>query len=194
MKLKASYVNPFIVEERKLNVALMDVYSRLMMDRIIFLGTEIDENVSNTIQAQLLYLDSLNNEPIQIYINSPGGSVPDGLAIYDTMQLVNSPVNTICTGIAASMAAILLAGGHKRAILPHARVMIHQPWGGIAGQASDIAIQAEEMRKCKETCVEILSHHTGRPKEALYINMDRDYWMNAEEALAYNIVDEIIQK
>lgn len=192
--IKSSYINPYIVEERKLNVALMDVYSRLLMDRIIFIGTEIDDTVSNIIQAQLLYLDSLKAEPIKMYINSPGGCVSDGLAIYDTMQLIDSPVDTVCTGLAASMAAILLAGGHQRSILPHAKVMIHQPWGGFVGQASDVAIQAEEMRKCKETCVEILSQHTGRSKEALYINMDRDYWMDAEEALAFNIIDKIIQK
>ena len=156
--------NPYIIEERKLNVATMDVFSRLMMDRIIFIGTAIDDDVANVIQAQLLYLQSLDDKAdISLYLNTPGGIVSAGLGIYDTMQIISPKVNTICTGLAASMGSILLAAGEKRSILPHARVMIHQPLGGVTGQASDIIIEAEEIRKCRDELCNILAEHTKQP-------------------------------
>ena len=191
----AGYINPTIVEERKLNVAQMDVFSRLMVDRIIFLGCPIDDDVANIIQAQLLFLDSSPEESdITLYINSPGGGVYAGLAIYDTMQTIRSDVKTICTGMAASMASILLAAGTKgkRSILPHSRVMIHQPMGGAQGQASDIEITAREILKLKGELHQILANHTGKTVEEITRDADRDFWMTAPEALAYGMVDEII--
>ena len=180
-----SYVSPTILEERQLNVSQMDVFSRLMMDRIIFLGSEIDDYAANVIQAQLLYLDSADpGKPISLYINSPGGSVYAGLGIYDTMQYVSCPVSTICTGLAASMASVLLVSGAKgkRSALPHSRVMIHQPMGGVQGQASDIEITAREIQKLKEELYRIISEHSGKPYEQVYADSDRDYWMTAAEA------------
>ncbi len=191
----AGYINPTIVEERRLNVAQMDVFSRLMVDRIIFLGCPIDDDVANIIQAQLLFLDSNGSDSdITLYINSPGGVVYAGLGIYDTMQTIQSDVKTICTGMAASMASVLLAAGTKgkRSILPHSRVMIHQPMGGAQGQASDIEITAREILKLKEELHQILAHHTGKPIEEITRDADRDFWMTAPEALDYGMVDEII--
>lgn len=191
----AGYINPTIVEERKLNVAQMDVFSRLMVDRIIFLGCPIDDDVANIIQAQLLFLDSNGSDSdITLYINSPGGGVYAGLGIYDTMQTIRSDVKTICTGMAASMASVLLAAGAKgkRSILPHSRVMIHQPMGGAQGQASDIEITAREIVKLKGELHQILAHHTGKPVKEIARDADRDFWMTAPEALAYGMVDEII--
>ena len=179
------YVSPTIIEERRLNVAQMDVFSRLMMDRIIFLGAPIDDDVANIIQAQLLFLETQDPErDVQIYINSPGGSVSAGLGIYDTMQLIAPEVSTICTGMAASMGAVLLTAGAKgkRSALPHSRVMIHQPLGGVQGQASDIEITAREILKYKQELYEILANHSGQPIEKIEADADRDYWMGAEEA------------
>ncbi|MDR0668270.1 MAG: ATP-dependent Clp protease proteolytic subunit [Prevotellaceae bacterium] len=192
----SGYINPTIIEERQLNVASMDVFSRLMMERIVFLGVPITDDAANIIQAQLLFLESTDaHKDILIYINSPGGSVYAGLGIYDTMQLINPPVATVCTGIAASMSAILLAAGSqgKRSILPHSRVLIHQPMGGAEGQASDIEIVAREIMKTRRELYEILSQHTNKPYEKIEEDADRDYWMNAEEALAYGMVDEIMR-
>ncbi|MDE7426486.1 MAG: ATP-dependent Clp endopeptidase proteolytic subunit ClpP [Muribaculaceae bacterium] len=192
---RASYINPSIIEERQLNVAQMDVFSRLMMDRIIFLGTEVNEYTANVVVAQLLYLDSSNpGKDISIYINSPGGSVYAGLGIYDTMQLIKSDVSTICTGMAASMAAVLLVSGQngKRYALPHSRVMIHQPLGGVQGQASDIEITAREILKLKHELYEIISHHSGQPLDKVEHDSDRDYWMTAQEALEYGMVDKVL--
>lgn len=190
-----SYINPSIIEERQLNVAQMDVFSRLMMDRIIFLGTEVNDYTANVVQAQLLYLD--NSDPgkdISIYINSPGGSVYAGLGIYDTMQYVSSDVATICTGMAASMAAVLLVSGEKgkRFALRHSRVMIHQPMGGAQGQASDIEITAREIRKLKDELYNIISDHSGQPFDKVERDSDRDYWMTAQEALDYGMIDKIL--
>lgn len=192
---QADYLNPYILEERQLNVTQMDVFSRLMMDRIIFLGTQVTDQSANIIQAQLLYLDSADPEKdISIYINSPGGSVYAGLGIYDTMQYVNSDVSTICTGMAASMAAVLLVAGEKgkRFALPHSRVMIHQPMGGIQGQASDIEITAREILKLKEELYRIISDHSGQPFEKVEQDSDRDYWMIAREAKEYGMIDKIL--
>ena len=192
-----AYINPTITEERKLNVAQMDVFSRLMADRIIFLGTEIDDYTANTLQAQLLYLDSSDpGKDISIYVNSPGGSVSAGLGIYDTMQFVNSPVATICTGMAASMAAVLLVAGAegKRSALKHSRVMIHQPIGGVRGQASDIEITAREIQKLKQELYTIISDHSHTPYDKVWADSDRDYWMTAQEALDYGMVDQILEK
>lgn len=192
----ADYLNPYILEERQLNVTQMDVFSRLMMDRIIFLGTQVSDQSANIIQAQMLYLDSVDPEKdINIYINSPGGSVYAGLGIYDTMQYVNSDVSTICTGMAASMAAVLLVAGQKgkRFALPHSRVMIHQPMGGIQGQASDIEITAREILKLKEELYRIISDHSGQPFEKVEQDSDRDYWMIAKEALEYGMIDKILE-
>ena len=191
-----SSMTPYIIEERQLNVAQMDVFSRLMMDRIMFLGTDIDDQVANIIQAQLLFLQSTDsNRDIQMYINSPGGGVYAGLGIYDTMQFITPNVATICTGIAASMGAVLLCAGHegKRSALPHARVMIHQPLGGAQGQASDIEITAREILKLKDELYQIISKHSGQSMEKVTENSDRDYWMKAEEAKAYGMVDEVLQ-
>ena len=193
----SGYINPTIIEERQLNVAQMDVFSRLMMDRIIFLGVGIDNDVANIVQAQLLFLESTDSSAdIQIYINSPGGMVYAGLGIYDTMQLVGPDVATICTGMAASMAAVLLtAGAHgKRSVLPHSRVLIHQPMGGAEGQASDIAIAAAEIKKLKSALYDIISRHSGQSIEKITRDADRDYWMTASEAVAYGMVDNILQK
>jgi ATP-dependent Clp protease protease subunit len=189
------YVSPTIIEERNLNVAQMDVFSRLMMDRVIFLGAPIDDTVANIIQAQLLFLETTNPEQdIQIYLNSPGGSVSAGLGIYDTMQLVSPDVSTICTGMAASMAAVLLTAGAKgkRSALPHSRVMIHQPMGGVQGQASDIEITAREILKYKQELYEILSSHSGQSIEKITMDADRDYWMRADEAKEYGLIDEVL--
>lgn len=193
----SAYINPTIIEERQLNVAAMDVFSRLMMDRIIFLGVPINDDVANIIQAQLLYLDSVESKAdIQLYINSPGGSVYAGLGIYDTMQLVSSDVATICTGVAASMSAILLTAGAagKRSALPHSRVMIHQPMGGAEGQATDIEITAREIVKLKKELYEIIALHSGKPLEQIEKDADRDYWMTASEAREYGMIDEILTK
>lgn len=189
------YFNPYIIEERKLNVASMDVFSRLMMDRIIFVGTQIDDDVANVIQAQLLYLQSLDDKAdISLYLNTPGGLVSAGLGIYDTMQIIKPNVNTICTGLAASMGSILLAAGKERSILPHAKVMIHQPLGGTMGQASDILIEAEEIRKCRDELCNILSEHTKQPFDKVFQDMDRDHWFTAQEAIDYGLVDKILGK
>ena len=192
-----NYINPTIIEERALNVAQMDVFSRLMMDRIIFLGCGINDDVANIIQAQLLFLDSNGSDSdITLYINSPGGVVYSGLAIYDTMQSINADVATVCTGMAASMASVLLAAGTKgkRSILPHSRVMIHQPMGGAEGQASDIEITAREILKLKAELYDILVEHTGKNLEEITRDADRDFWMSAQEALDYGMVDEIIKR
>lgn len=190
-------VNPTIIEERNLNVAVMDVFSRLMMDRIIFLGSEIDDYTANVIQAQLLYLDS--NEPgkdISIYINSPGGLVYAGLGIYDTMQYISSDVSTLCTGLAASMASVLLCAGTpgKRFALPHSRVMLHQPLGGCSGQESDIAITAKEIKTLKKELYTIISDHSGQPIKKIEKDGDRDYWMTAAEAKDYGMIDDVMTK
>lgn len=192
----SDYMNPYILEERQLNVTQMDVFSRLMMDRIIFLGTQVTDQSANIIQAQLLYLDSVDpGKDISLYINSPGGSVYAGLGIYDTMQYVNCDVSTICTGMAASMAAVLLVAGEKgkRFALPHSRVMIHQPMGGIQGQASDIEITAREILKLKEELYKIISDHSGQPFAKVEADSDRDYWMIASEAKEYGMIDKILE-
>ncbi len=191
------YVNPMIIEERQLNVAQMDVFSRLMMDRIIFLGCAIDADVANIIQAQLLFLDSTGSDSdIMLYINSPGGGVYAGLGIYDTIQTIDSDVATICTGMSASMSAILLASGTKgkRSILQHSRVMIHQPLGGAEGAASDIEITAREILKLKGELYDILAYHTGKPIDQIAKDADRDFWMTSQEALDYGMVDEIVSR
>lgn len=195
--ITSSYISPTIIEERQLNVAQMDVFSRLMMDRIIFLGTGIDDYTANVIQAQLLYLDSADSgKDISIYINSPGGSVYAGYGIYDTMQFIGSNVSTICTGIAASMAAVLLVAGEKgkRFALKHSRVMIHQPLGGAQGQASDIEITAREIGKVKQELYKIISDHSGQPIEKVAQDSDRDYWMTSSEAKDYGMIDDVLMK
>ncbi len=192
-----AYINPSIIEERRLNVASMDVFSRLMMDRIIFLGVPIDNDVANIIQAQLLFLAANNSEAdISIYLNSPGGVVTAGLAIYDTMHLIEPEVSTICTGLAASMASVLLCAGAegKRFALPHSSIMIHQPLGGTQGQASDIEIAAREIQKTKSTLYNIISEHTGKSVDVVAADSDRDYWMNSQEALEYGMIDKILTK
>ncbi len=191
------YINPTIIEERRLNVASMDVFSRLMMDRIIFLGVQINDDVANIIQAQLLYLASQDNSlDISLYLNTPGGSVSSGLGIYDTMQLIEPDVATICTGMAASMGAILLCAGAKgkRSALPHSRIMIHQPLGGAQGQASDIEIAAREITKIKTELYTIISTHTGNPLKKIVADGDRDFWMTSQEALEYGMIDEVLVK
>lgn len=191
----ASYISPTIIEERQMNIAQMDVFSRLMMDRIIFLGIPIDDYVANIIQAQLLFLESSDpGKDIQIYFNSPGGSVHAGLGIYDTMQYINCNIATICTGMAASMAAVLMIAGEKgkRSALKHSRLMIHQPMGGAQGQASDIEITAREIMKLKHELYEIIALHSGQPLEKVEKDSDRDYWMTAEEAKEYGMIDEIL--
>ena len=195
VKAQAGYLNPYILEERQLNVTQLDVFSRLMMDRIIFLGTEVNDYTANVLQAQMLYLDSVDSgKDISIYINSPGGSVSAGLGIYDTMQFVNCDVQTICTGMAASMAAVLLVAGKegKRSALPHNRVMIHQPLGGAQGQASDIEITAREIQKLKKELYTIISDHSHQPFDKVWADSDRDYWMTAAEAKEYGMVDEVL--
>lgn len=192
-----SYITPNIIEERQLNIAAMDVFSRLMMDRIIFLGLPIDDYVANVIQAQLLFLESSDpNKDIQIYFNTPGGSVHAGLGIYDTMQYIGSDIATICTGMAASMGAILLAAGtkEKRTALKHSRVMIHQPMGGAQGQASDIEITAREIQKLKKELYEILADHSGNPYKRIVKDADRDYWMTAQEAKEYGMIDKVLDR
>ena len=192
-----AYINPSIIEERKLNVASMDVFSRLMMDRIIFLGVPIDNDVANIIQAQLLYLASVDDKAdISLYLNTPGGSVSAGLGIYDTMQLVSPDIATICTGMAASMGSILLCAGAegKRSALPHSRVMIHQPLGGVHGQASDIIIEAKEIEKCREELYRIIAEHSGQPYDKVFADADRNFWMNAQEAKDYGMIDKILSK
>ena len=192
-----AYINPTILEERRLNVASMDVFSRLMMDRIIFLGVPIDDDVANIVTAQLLFLASNDStSDISLYLNTPGGQVSSGLAIYDTMQLIEPDVATICTGMAASMGAVLLCAGAagKRSALPHSRVMIHQPLGGAQGQASDILIAAQEIEKIRKELYTIISEHSGQPLDKIYSDGDRDFWMNAKEALEYGMVDEILTK
>ena len=195
--MDSSYISPTIIEERQLNVAQMDVFSRLMMDRIIFLGSQIDDYIANVIQAQLLYLDSADpGKDVSIYINSPGGMVYAGLGIYDTMQYISSDVSTICTGMAASMAAVLLVAGEsgKRFALKHSRVMIHQPLGGAQGQASDIEITAREILKLKKELYDIISTHSGQPFEKVESNSDRDYWMTANEAVEYGMIDKVLER
>ncbi|MDR1682080.1 MAG: ATP-dependent Clp endopeptidase proteolytic subunit ClpP [Candidatus Symbiothrix sp.] len=195
--ISSNYISPTIIEERQLNVAQMDVFSRLMVDRIIFLGTQVDDYTANVIQAQLLYLDSSDpGKDISIYINSPGGSVYAGYGIYDTMQFISSNVSTICTGMAASMAAVLLVAGTKgkRQALKHSRVMIHQPLGGAQGQASDIEITAREILKIKQEVYTIIADHSGQPYEKVLQDGDRDFWMTAEEALQYGMIDQILTK
>ncbi|MCX6221130.1 MAG: ATP-dependent Clp endopeptidase proteolytic subunit ClpP [Bacteroidia bacterium] len=195
--IHASYISPTIIEERQMNIAQMDVFSRLMMDRIIFLGVAIDDDVANIIQAQLLFLESSDpGKDIQIYFNSPGGSVHAGLGIYDTMQYINCNIATICTGMAASMAAVLMTAGEKgkRSALKHSRIMIHQPMGGAQGQASDIEITAREITKLKHELYEIIALHSGQPLEKVEKDSDRDYWMTAEEAKAYGMIDEILMR
>ena len=195
--ITSSYISPTIIEERQLNVAQMDVFSRLMMDRIIFLGTDVNDYTANVIQAQLLYLDSADpGKDISIYINSPGGSVYAGLGIYDTMQYVSSDVATICTGMAASMAAVLLVAGAKgkRFALRHSRVMIHQPMGGAQGQASDIEITAREIQKLKKELYAIIADHSGMSYDKVAQDSDRDYWMTAEEAREYGMIDDVLVK
>ena len=192
-----NYVSPTIIEERHLNVATMDVFSRLMMDRIIFLGAPIYDDAANIIQAQLLFLESVDaDKDIQLYINSPGGSVSAGLGIYDTMQLISCDVATICTGMAASMGAVLLTAGAagKRSALPHSRVMIHQPLGGVQGQASDIEITAREIAKTKRELYEILASHSGKSIEKIEADADRDYWLTATEAQEYGLIDRVLSR
>ncbi len=192
-----NYISPTIIEERQLNIATMDVFSRLMMDRIIFLGVPVDDYVANIIQAQLLFLESVDSKrDIQIYLNTPGGSVYAGLGIYDTMQYINPDVATICTGMAASMGAVLLCAGApgKRTALKHSRVLIHQPMGGAQGQASDIEITAREIQKLKKELYEIIANHSGQHYKKIWKDSDRDYWMTAEEAKEYGMIDEVLLK
>jgi ATP-dependent Clp protease protease subunit len=195
MKAQAGYLNPYILEERQLNVTQLDVFSRLMMDRIIFLGTEINDYTANVLQAQMLYLDSVDSgKDISVYVNSPGGSVYAGLGIYDTMQFISSDVQTICTGMAASMAAVLLVAGKegKRSALPHSRIMIHQPMGGAQGQASDIEITAREIQKLKKELYTIIAEHSHQTFDKVWADSDRDYWMTAEEAKEYGMIDQVL--
>ena len=197
MGVTSNYISPTILEERQLNVSQMDVFSRLMMDRIIFLGTQIDDYTANVIQAQLLFLDTSDpGKDISIYLNTPGGSVYAGLGIYDTMQFINSDVATICTGMAASMGAVLLVAGEtgKRSALKHSRVMIHQPMGGVQGQASDIEITAREIQKLKKELYTIIADHSGNTYERIEKDSDRDYWMTSQEALEYGMIDRLLIK
>lgn len=193
--IQNSYISPTIIEERQLNVASMDVFSRLMMDRIIFLGLPIDDYAANIIQAQLLYLDSADSEKdIQIYFNTPGGSVHAGLGIYDTMQYISADVATICTGMAASMGAVLLTAGAKgkRSALKHSRIMIHQPMGGAQGPASDVEITVREILKLKKELYEIIARHSGNTYKKVEKDSDRDYWMTSNEAKEYGMIDEVL--
>jgi len=190
-----NYISPTIIEERQMNIATMDVFSRLMMDRIIFLGVPINDYVANIIQAQLLFLESVDaKKDIQIYLNTPGGSVYAGLGIYDTMQYISSDVATICTGMAASMGAVLLCAGAKgkRTALKHSRILIHQPMGGAEGQASDIEITAREIQKLKKELYDIISSHSGQTYKKIWKDSDRDYWMTSEEAKEYGMIDEVL--
>lgn len=195
--ITSSYISPTIIEERQLNVATMDVFSRLMMDRIIFLGVPIDETVANIVMAQLLFLESADpTKDVQIYLNTPGGSVYDGLGIYDTMQYIQCDVATICTGMAASMGAVLITAGTKgkRSALKHSRIMIHQPMGGAQGQASDIEITAREILKLKKELYQIIADHSGNSIKKVEKDADRDYWMTAEEAKAYGMIDTVLTR
>lgn len=192
-----SYINPTVIEERRLNATQIDVFSRLMMDRIIFLGTQIDDEVANIVTAQLLFLQAVDPKAdISLYLNTPGGVVSAGLAIYDTMQLIQPEVATICTGMAASMGSVLLCAGAegKRSALPHSKVMIHQPLGGVRGQASDILIEAKEIEKCRQELCSLIAQHSGQPFDKVFADMDRNYWMTSDEALAYGMVDKILGK
>ncbi|MCF8296610.1 MAG: ATP-dependent Clp endopeptidase proteolytic subunit ClpP [Saprospiraceae bacterium] len=193
--IASNYISPTIIEERQLNIATMDVFSRLMMDRIIFLGVPIDDYVANIIQAQLLFLESVDSrKDIQIYLNTPGGSVYAGLGIYDTMQYIAPDVATICTGMAASMGAVILCAGaeKKRTALTHSRILIHQPMGGVSGQASDIEITAREIQKLKKELYEIIAKHSGKPYKQIWKDGDRDYWMTSQEAKDYGMIDEVL--
>ena len=197
MAAQAQYMNPYILEERQLNVTQMDVFSRLMMDRVIFLGTEVNDYTANVLQAQLLYLDATDpGKDINLYINSPGGSVYAGLGIYDTLQFIQSDVATICTGMAASMAAVLLVAGKegKRSALTHSRVMIHQPLGGVQGQASDIEIEAREIQKLKKELYTIIANHSHTDYDKVWADSDRNYWMTADEAKEYGMIDNVLVK
>lgn len=193
----AAYINPSIIEERKMNVASMDVFSRLLMDRVVWVGVPIDDDVANIIQAQLLFLAANDKKAdISMYLNTPGGSVSAGLGIYDTMQLIEPDVATVTTGLAASMGSVLLCAGApgKRSALPHSRIMIHQPLGGVRGQASDILIEAREIEKCREELCSLLAQHSGQPYDKVFTDMDRNFWLNAEEAKAYGLIDSILTK
>lgn len=195
MGINASYISPSILEERQLNVTQMDVFSRLMMDRIIFLGSQIDDYVANVIQAQLLFLDTSDpGKDITIYLNTPGGSVYAGLGIYDTMQYITSKVGTVCTGMAASMGAVLLVAGEKgqRSALKHSRIMIHQPMGGVQGQASDMEITVREIQKLKQELYTIIADHSGNDIERIAKDSDRDYWMTSQEAFEYGMIDHVM--
>lgn len=197
IKSQGQYINPYILEERELHVTQMDVFSRLMMDRVIFLGTQINDYTANILQAQMLYLESVDpDKDISIYINSPGGSVSAGMGIYDTMQYIKCDVSTICTGMAASMAAVLLVSGQegKRSCLPHSRVMIHQPLGGVQGQATDIEITAREILKIKQELTQIIADHSNKDYETVRADAERDFWMSAKEALDYGMVDSILER
>ncbi|MBQ9548529.1 MAG: ATP-dependent Clp protease proteolytic subunit [Bacteroidales bacterium] len=192
-----AYINPTVIEERRLNATAIDVFSRLLMDRIVFLGVPVDDDVSNIVQAQLLFLASSDpSADISLYLNTPGGQVSSGLAIYDTMQIIEPDVATICTGMAASMGAVLLCAGAKgkRSVLPHARVLIHQPLGGAQGQASDILIAAKEIEKTRTELFRIIAEHSGQPYEKVAADGDRDFWMSAEEAVAYGVADQVVKK
>lgn len=193
----SGYINPTVIEERKLNATSIDVFSRLLMDRIIWVGCAIDDDVANIVQAQLLFLSSIDSKAdISLYLNTPGGSVSDGLGIYDTMQIITPDVATICTGMAASMGSVLLCAGAKgkRSALPHSRVMIHQPLGGVKGQAEDILIEAREIEKCRKELFNIISEHSGQPFDKVFTDGDRNYWMTAQEALEYGMIDQIMAK
>ena len=193
----SGYINPTVIEERKLNATSIDVFSRLLMDRIIWVGCAIDDDVANIVQAQLLFLSSIDSKAdISLYLNTPGGSVSDGLGIYDTMQIITPDVATICTGMAASMGSVLLCAGAKgkRSALPHSRVMIHQPLGGVKGQAEDILIEAREIEKCRKELFGIISEHSGQPFDKVFADGDRNYWMTAQEALEYDMIDQIMTK
>lgn len=193
----SGYINPTVIEERKLNATSIDVFSRLLMDRIIWVGCAIDDDVANIVQAQLLFLSSIDSKAdISLYLNTPGGSVSDGLGIYDTMQIITPDVDTICTGMAASMGSVLLCAGAKgkRSALPHSRVMIHQPLGGVKGQAEDILIEAREIEKCRKELFNIISEHSGQPFDKVFADGDRNYWMTAQEALEYGMIDQIMTK
>ena len=193
----SGYINPTVIEERKLNATSIDVFSRLLMDRIIWVGCAIDDDVANIVQAQLLFLSSIDSKAdISLYLNTPGGSVSDGLGIYDTIQIITPDVATICTGMAASMGSVLLCAGAKgkRSALPHSRVMIHQPLGGVKGQAEDILIEAREIEKCRKELFNIISEHSGQPFDKVFADGDRNYWMTAQEALEYGMIDQIMTK
>ena len=193
----SGYINPTVIEERKLNATSIDVFSRLLMDRIIWVGCAIDDDVANIVQAQLLFLSSIDSKAdISLYLNTPGGSVSDGLGIYDTMQIITPDVATICTGMAASMGSVLLCAGAKgkRSALPHSRVMIHQPLGGVKGQAEDILIEAREIEKYRKELFGIISEHSGQPFDKVFTDGDRNYWMTAQEALEYGMIDQIMTK